>query len=92
MSKQERMFALVDEYSQSGLSANVFCEQNNIAVPKFNYWARKKRQNHNGSGFIKVATDKKFKQVPVELIYPNGVRLQLATADPVVIAGLLKIY
>lgn len=92
MSKQEKMFALVDEYGQSGLSAKVFCEQNNIAVPKFNYWARKKRQDHNGSGFIKVTADKKFKQIPVELIYPNGVRLQLATTDLGVIANLLKIY
>lgn len=86
------MFALVDEYNQSGLSVKIFCKQNNIGIPKFNYWARKKRQNHNGSGFIKVATDKKFKQVPAELIYPNGVRLQLVTADPGVIASLLKIY
>lgn len=86
------MFALVDEYNQSGLSAKVFCGQNNIGIPKFNYWARKKRQEHNGSGFIKVAADKKFNNVPVELIYPNGVRLQLAAPDPALIASLLKIY
>lgn len=86
------MFALVDEYGQSGLSAKVFCEQNNIGISKFNYWARKKRQKHNGSGFIKVAADKKFENLPVELIYPNGVRLQVATSDLAVIAGLLRIY
>lgn len=63
MSRQEKMFALVDEYSQSGLSAKVFCEQNNIGIPKFNYWARMKRQKHNGSGFIKVTTDKKFENL-----------------------------
>lgn len=92
MSRQEKMFALVDEYGQSGLSAKVFCEQNNIGISKFNYWARKKRQIHNGSGFIRVAADKKLEDLPVELIYPNGVRLQVATSDPAVIAGLLKIY
>lgn len=92
MSRQEKMFALVDEYGQSGLSAKVFCEQNNIGISKFNYWARKKRQKHNGSGFIKVAADKKFENLPVELIYPNGVRLQVATSDLAVIAGLLRIY
>ena len=92
MSKQEKMFALVDEYGQSGLSAKVFCEQNNIGLPKFNYWARKKRLEDNGSGFIKITADKKFENPLVELIYPNGVRLQLATSDPAVIAGLLNIY
>lgn len=86
------MFALVDEYHQSGLTAKVFCEENNIGPPKFNYWVRKKRQQNDPSGFIKIAADPKANIVAAELIYPNGVRLKLATSDPEVIAGLLKIY
>ena len=92
MGTQEKMFALVEEYRQSGSTAKVFCEEKKIGLPKFNYWVRKKRREHNGSGFIKVTADKKLKDVPVELIYPNGVRLQVATSDPAVIAGLLNIY
>lgn len=92
MSTQEQMFALVDEYLQSGLSAKEFCLQKNIGLPKFNYWTRKKRQLESSSGFIKIVSDQKFSNIPVELIYPNGVRLQLAAPDPALIASLLKIY
>lgn len=92
MSTQEQMFALVDEYHQSRLSARDFCLQKNIGLPKFNYWIRKKRQLNTSSGFVKIVSEQKFSNIPVELIYPNGVRLQLATSDPAVIASLLKIY
>lgn len=92
MSTQEQMFALVDEYRQSGLSAKDFCQQKKIGLPKFNYWIRKKRQLNSNSGFIKIASDQKLPHIPVELIYPNGVRLQLAAPDPALIASLLKIY
>lgn len=92
MSTQDQMFALVDKYSQSGLSAKVFCGQNNIGISKFNYWSRKKRQQDNPSGFIKITADSNVNIVSAELIYPNGVRLQLATYDPEVIVGLVKIY
>lgn len=92
MSTQEQMFALVEEYHQSGLSAKDFCQQQNIGLPKFNYWIRKKRQLKSSSGFVKITTEQKFQISPVELIYPNGVRLQLVTSDPAIIASLLKIY
>lgn len=86
------MFALVEEYRQSGLTAKAFCEEKNIGLPKFNYWARKKRQQNSPSGFIEISADRKTTHIPAELIYPNGVRLQLATSDPAVIASLLKVY
>lgn len=92
MSTQEKMFALVEEYRQSGLTAKAFCEQKNIGLPKFNYWVRKRREQNTPSGFIKISADQKITNIPAELIYPNGVRLQLATPDPVLIASLLKIY
>ena len=91
MSLQEKMFALVDEYHQSGLSAKVFCEEKGIASSRFYYWIRKKR-NQNKTGFIKISTDTKINSVPVELIYPNGVRLQLPVSDLGVITELIKAF
>ncbi len=55
MSLQEKMFSLVEEYHQSGLSAKVFCEEKGIASSRFYYWIRKKR-NQNKTGFIKILT------------------------------------
>jgi len=91
MSLQEKMFALVEEYHQSGLSAKVFCEGKGIVPSRFYYWIRKKR-NQNKTGFIKISTDTKINSVPVELIYPNGVRLQLPVSDLGVITELIKAF
>lgn len=92
MSTQEQMFALVDKHRQGGLSAKDFCERNNIGLSRFNYWARKKRQLDSDSGFIKITREQHSTHVPIELIYPNGVRLQLTAPDPALIGSLLKIY
>src|SRR5690625_519075 len=80
MGLQEKMFALVEEYHQSGLSTKLFCERKGIAPSRFYYWIRKKK-DQNKTGFIKITTDAKITSVPVELIYPNGVRLQLPVSD-----------
>lgn len=91
MSLQEKMFALVKEYHQSGISAKVFCEEKGIAPSRFYYWIRKKR-DQNKTGFIKITTNSKINSVPVELIYPNGVRLQLPVSDLDVITDLIKAF
>ncbi len=91
MSLQEKMFALVEEYHQSGLSAKLFCEGKGISPSRFYYWIRKKR-DQNKTGFIKITTDSKITSVPVELIYPNGVRLQLPASDLDVITELIKAF
>ena len=91
MSLQEKMFALVDEYHQSGLSAKVFCEGKGISPSRFYYWIRKRKQQDK-SGFIKINPDSKINSVPVELIYPNGVRLQLPVSDLDVITKLIKAF
>src|SRR5690625_193358 len=91
MSLQEKMFALVEEYHQSGLSAKLFCEGKGISPSKLYYWIRKKR-DQNETGFIKITTDATITSVPVELIYPNGVRLQLPASDLDVITELIKAF
>jgi len=91
MSLQKKMFALVDEYHQSGLSTKVFCERKGIKSSKFYYWIRKKR-DQNKSGFIKISTAGEVNSPPVELIYPNGVRLQLPASDLDVITELIKAF
>ena len=57
MSKQEKMFRLVDEYSNSGPTIKRFCEPNDIKVPTFNYWKRKKDTVSSPRGFIKVHSE-----------------------------------
>src|SRR5690625_7505813 len=91
MSLQEKMFALVEEYHQSGLSAKLFCEGKGISPSRFYYWIRKKR-DQNKTGFIKITTDSKITSVTVELIYPNCVRLQLPSFELDLIIALNKVF
>lgn len=81
MTKQEQMYQLIDQQQASGQAIKVFCEQHQIKLATFHYWLRKKRQA-TSSAFIAVdttcqASDKN----QVELIYPNGIKLQLKHFD-----------
>ena len=90
MSKQEEMYHLVMEYQSSRLSAKEFSKVEGLSPSTFNYWVRKKKQEDRPGGFVKI--DTASSNNPLELIYPNGVRLQMNSADLPLIARLLKLY
>jgi len=92
MSKQEEMYDLVMEYQNSGLSAKTFSKEKGFSPSTFSYWVRKKKQEDHPGGFVKIDSLASSSNNPLELIYPNGVRLQMNTADLALIARLLKLY
>lgn len=75
------MFQLVEEYRDSGLSANAFARKVKVAESTFGYWLRKKKSIDKESGFIEIKSDR-FSIVEVELIFPNGVQLRMNGGDP----------
>lgn len=85
MDKIEKMFSLVDQYRSSGLSIKVFSEQNNIKRTTFIYWIQKKRQSEkkdNIGNFLPINIPfSKVKNVPIEILYPNGVKILLDNPD-----------
>ena len=85
MNKIEKMFSLVDQYRSSGLSIKVFSEQNNIKRPTFIYWIQKKKQSEkkdNIGNFLPINIPfSKVKNVPIEILYPNGVKILLDNPD-----------
>jgi len=50
---RDRMFELIEQWQQSGLSQKAFCEQHSIRYYVFHYWYRRYRKQHvvtnNGS-------------------------------------------
>ena len=50
---RDRMFELIEQWQQSGLSQKAFCEQHSIRYYVFQYWYRRYRKQHvvtnNGS-------------------------------------------
>jgi orotate phosphoribosyltransferase-like protein len=92
MSKQEEMYNLVTEYRNSGLSAKAFSKERGISSSTFCYWIRKKKEEDHPGGFVEVATGLKSSTHELELIYPNGVKLQMSSPDLALIARLVKLY
>lgn len=85
--KQEKMYRLIEQWKQSGLSKQQFCKQHNIAYHVFYYYhnkyygisRRKKRQKKQcqQQGFLPVKISPQQKSLPpVEITYPNGVSLK----------------
>jgi len=81
MTKQERMYRLIERQQASGLTVKAFCEQEQIKLHTFHYWLRKKRQT-TSAAFIPIDTGREASHIDqVELIYPNQVRIRLKHFD-----------
>jgi len=94
MRKAEEMFALVEEWENSGQTQKVFCQEQGIKLGRFAYWLRKKRQNGESiGGFLPIRVSPPSQMAePIELVYPNGVRMRVWQTEPGVISGLVRLW
>jgi hypothetical protein len=93
MDQQEKMFALVETYQQSGQSQKEFCKEQHIKTSTFSYWIKRKRMRENPpSSFLKVDATPTLSSEGLEIWYPNGVRLKLAQLDISILSALIKLY
>ena len=89
--KRARMFSLVEDWRQSGMTQKDFCASHGIKVPTLGYWvARSREKAESESGFIMVERGS-VRSKEIEIIYPNGVRLVL-DGDLGVISQLIRLY
>ena len=93
MSKEQEMFALIDEFKNSSLNARDFCKTKELAPSTFYYWKKKKARNESpeSGGFIAISP-KNGMDGSLELIYPNGIRLRLGASQFQLISKLLRLY
>jgi len=101
--KQQKMYALIQEYLASGMSQRKFCEDQSIPYSTFCWWLRKYRSHQSGTK-PKEKAAQKF--IPIHLSsptdsllgsqsscvieYPNGVTVRLAgRLDTGVLTGLI---
>lgn len=93
MDKQEKMYALVEEYRHSGQSVQRFCNGKRMKPTTFRYWIRKKKKEEvQSSSFIPISTQ--VASTPsegVELVYTNGVRVRLKSFHLNQIRELIKL-
>lgn len=86
--RREKMLALVAHWRESGLTRKQFCNQAGITLSKFNYWVAKERAQ-SSEGFVELGGGSP--SAPVEITYPNGVKLQ-AAADMSLLSRLIHLY
>jgi hypothetical protein len=77
---QQQMFQLIEQWKQSGLSQNAFCEQQLIRFHKFYYWYKCYRKQHdlsdgNGKSFVKLEVEKPVLASSVEIHFPGGIHV-----------------
>lgn len=92
MSRESKMFELVEEYQRSGLSASAFARRSNVAPSTMGYWIRKKKSLEKGSGFVEISSERFSAAMEVELIFPNGVQLRMNGGDLSLIAKLVQLH
>ncbi|MDP4188881.1 MAG: hypothetical protein Q8905_12590 [Bacteroidota bacterium] len=77
---REHMFKLIEQWQQSSLTQNVFCQQQSIKYHVFHYWYKRYRGQHagrqsNATSFVKLQVAKPAFSGSVEIYYPGGIRL-----------------
>jgi hypothetical protein len=77
---RQQMFQLIEQWKESGLSQNAFCEQQSMPFHKFYYWYKCYRGEHdirqdNTPGFVKLKIEKPVVASSVEVHFPGGVRV-----------------
>ena len=93
MTRQEQMFALIEEAEQSQQTIAAFCAARNLRMKTFFYWRKKFLAARSASaGFIPIAPPTAgVESSACRLSYPNGVCLHLPGFDLPLIAQLIRL-
>ena len=73
---KEKMFALIQNYQNSGQKQLEFCTRHSLKLATFRNWLRKYNvSKREENGFIKLTSGQTSSMI--EVIFPNGVRVSL---------------
>lgn len=90
--RREYMLTLVRQWRESGLTRQEFCLQHGITLGKFGYWiSRWKEESGGDNGFIPMGSPKTAGHPVLSVIYPNGVRLEVPSADLGLLSRLITL-
>ena len=85
MDKKRKMFSLVGQWRESGLSRKVFAKQHNIPRTSFSYWCKKQSNEVVKSGeqptFIELTSNAGARELinrpQIELKLPSGLVIKI---------------
>ena len=79
-SLQQEMFKFVEEYKQSGLTQEQFCDQNGFSIFKFKYWITKYNKLKTSS-FIPLHVKENQPSNSYRIDLPNGIVIHLTGSE-----------
>ena len=91
--RRDYMFTLVRQWRESGLTRNEFCQQHGVSLSKFGYWIARFKEAHPGGdgGFIPMGWPGSTTHGVLSVVYPNGVRLEVSSADLGLLSSLIAL-
>ena len=102
MNKQERVAQAaemqdhIQAWQQSEQSQLRYCQENNLTYHKFVYWLSKirRKQHPVDQVFIPVGIKRSSSFIPtdIEIIFPNGVRLRVASGSMEIVGRLIRLF
>lgn len=85
------MFSLVQLWRDSGLSREVFSQQNDIKFSTLGYWISRKKEDEMAVSGRFVRLQSLSFDSGYEITYPNGVKLCVKSVDLATLSQLLKL-
>ncbi len=89
MTQREHMEAEVQKWRESTLTKKEFCQQQGIKESTFGYWIARSNEKRK-RGFLPLSAPCAG-AAPVEIIYPNGIRVKVTAADLKMISQLISL-
>lgn len=97
LSKQKKMFSIIDYWKTGNKSKHEICKENNLSLTKFKYWHKiysgirqDTRLKAIESSFTKLPSEFISNEKKVEIEYPNGVKVKADIHDIETLQTLIK--
>ncbi|MDM1047695.1 IS66 family insertion sequence element accessory protein TnpB [Sphingobacterium hotanense] len=84
------MLSMIADWQQSGKSKKEYYREKGISEATFYYWLSLSKEENTSNGSF-IAIDKTVKKNYIEVIYPNGVRIN-AGSDLVLLSQQIRLY
>ena len=89
--KELEMQSHIEKWKGSGLTKKDYCKGTGLSYDQFKYWCKqlgyikKRRSRNSGTEFVTLQPVEPIQTInkPIEITYPNGVRVQISGDTPI---------
>ena len=88
---EEKMLA-VEAWLKSGITQQEYCKTLGVKRTTFANWVSRNKRKKAVSNFLRVTIPPVTISTTVEVVYPNGVIIKVASNDLKTLSNLIKLY